>query len=533
MFKQRFFAEGDLMILGTRGIISCQMALMIGLALVGLWGILDASAAEQSPKVLILPFQVNPGKHQEDLRAFSDHVNKRLRSTADLLKDRYTILTRQAVDDALKGKSWPENDSEAHEMATQAGADLVLYGVLSESDGAFRMKAVMWDMQRSRQAVTTELKVGNIHGLPAVLELFVAAVGKRLYGASLPTFYRSDPLSPASAEQQPRVPFRHELPLSSGPWRSPAIGTELWALAVGDLLGDGKNEVVLLEDGGVSISRFENGGLKPLTQFSRAPARFLAADIADLDGDGVAELVLCAMTPQGIGSMIIKYQHREFKILQTLPNTIVRAIREPSDPKRQIIVGQRTDNKDMFSGEMVRFAVRDGQLVPDGTVMLPPGTLLLSYVAGELGPNKEFIRIILNQDQRLLVFDRDNRPIYQATDRIYGLERGTMGPLITGGRSVFYPGKLMIADTSDGAENELLVIKQSGDTSAIHALVWDGTVLAEKWKTIGSRGIISDFAIQDFKNEGVRSLALILVEPSPFPAISRARSIVFAYDLIP
>ncbi len=521
------------MILGARGSVSCQVGLAIGLTLVALWGVLDAPFAGQPAKVLILPFQMGPGKHQEDLRAFSDHVNKRLRSAVEVLKDRYTIATRQVVDEVLKGKPWPEDDREARDMAAQGGADLVLYGSLSEADGAFRMKAIMWDLRARRQAVATELKVGNIHGLPAVLELFVAAVGRRLYGGALPTFYKSDPLSTASADQQLRLPFRHDLPQSSGPWRSPAIGTELWALAIGDLLGDGKNEVVLLEDGGVSISRFENGGLKPLTQFSRAPARFVAAEIADVDGDGIDELILCTVTPQGIGSTVIKYRHREFKILQTLPHTIVRAIREPGDGKRKIIVGQRTDVKDIFSGEMIRFSARNGQLVPDGTVMLPQGTLLLSYVAGELGPNKEFVRIILNQDQRLMVFDRDNRPLYQATDRIYGLDRGTLGPLNAGGRSVFYPGKLMIADTSDGAENELLLIKQSGDTCAIHALVWDGSGLLEKWKTIGSRGIISDFTIHDFKNQGVRSLALILVEPSPFPALSRPRSIVFAYDLVP
>ncbi len=364
MFKQRFVVQGDRMILGARGSGSYQMRLVIGLTLVVLWGAFDAPFAGQPEKVLIFPFQIGPGKHQEDLRAFSDHVNKRLRSAVDALKDKYTITTRQVVDEVLKGKPWPQDDEEARAMAAQAGADLALYGFLSESGGTFRMRAVMWDLRTQRKAVATELKVGNIHGLPAVLELFVAAVGKRLYGGALPTFYKADPLSTASTDQPLRLPFRHDLPQNSGPWRSPAIGTELWALAIGDLLGNGKNEVVLLEDGGVSISRFENDGLKPLTQFSKAPARFLAAEIADVDGDGIDELILCTMTPKGIGSLIIKYSHREFKVLQTLPHTIIRAIREPEDLKRKIIVGQRTDVKDMFSGEMVRFATRDGQLVP-------------------------------------------------------------------------------------------------------------------------------------------------------------------------
>ena len=489
------------MILGARRKGSRRAGLAIVLTVMSLWAMLDTLPAEDLGKVLILPFQVSSGKNEEELRAFALHVNKRLQSTVELLKDRYTAQSRQVVDDVLKGKPWPEDDSEARDLAAKAGADYVVYGHLSEENGAFRMRAIMWDLRQSKQAVGTELKVGNIHGLPAVLELFVAAVGTRLGAFS--SFYNTKPVSPASRELQPSLPVRPGpvLPRKSGPWRSPTIATELWALAIGDLLGDGKNEVVLLDEGGLSISRFENSTLKLLTRFSRAPARFLTAEVVDLDGDGVEELILCTMTPQGIGSSIIKYRNRDFKILQQLPHTIVRSISDPDDGKQRLVVGQKTDIQDMFSGEMVRLRYQEGQLVPKGTVMLPPGTLLLSYVDGRMGKNQEFLRIILSQDQRLMVFDQDNRLLYQAMDRIYGLERGTVGPLNTGTKSVFYPGKLMISDTSGGGDNELLVVKQTRGASAIHALVWDGAKLAEKWKTIESRGIISDFTIKDLKTK--------------------------------
>jgi hypothetical protein len=533
VFAHRFFAEGAHMILGARAVASFGPWLAAVLTVTVFLGVLDAFPEDQPGKVLILPFQISPGRHEDDLRAFAEHVNKRLRSAVEQLNDKYTVQTRQVVDNLLKEKSWPENDAEAQELAVQTGSDYVLYGYLAEEKGTYSIRAVMWDLRRSRQAVSTEMKVGNIHGLPQILELFVAAVGKRLYGGALPTFYKSEPLSTASTEPQRRLPFRHDLPQNSGPWRSPAIAAELWGLAVGDLLGDRKNELVLLDEGGLSISRLENAELKPLTQFSRAPARFLAAEVADLDGDGIDELILCTLTPQGIGSTIVKYKNREFQILQTLPHTIVRTVSDPDSGKPRLVVGQRTDSPDIFTGEMVRFALQDGQLTPDGTMMLPPGTFLLSYADGEMGKEKGFLRIILNQDQKLMVYDRENRLLFEATDRIYGLERGTVGPLNAGGKRIFFPGKLMITDTSGAGQNELLVVKQSRGASAIHALVWDGAQLEEKWKTIASRGIISDFTVQDLKNEGVRSLALILVEPSPFPALTRSRSIVFAYDLVP
>ena len=67
----------------------------------------------------------------------------------------------------------------------------------------------------------------------------------------------------------------------------------------------------------------------------------------------------------------------------------------------------------------------------------------------------------------------------------------------------------------------------------IQALEWDGKELVEKWKTVMSPGIISDFRIGDFKNEGLRSMVLILIKQAPFAALTGPSSIIFAYDLVP
>ncbi len=132
-----------------------------------------------------------------------------------------------------------------------------------------------------------------------------------------------------------------------------------------------------------------------------------------------------------------------------------------------------------------------------------------------------------------MVFDKDNRLVAQVSDRIYGIDRRLRIPSSRGYRDVVFPGTLIVADTDGDGENELLVIKESNGGSNVQALVWDGGQLVEKWKTVRTPGLISDFRIGDLKNEQVRSLVLILLKPSPFPALTGPRSIVFAYDLMP
>ena len=482
-----------------------------------------AFAAPQPKRILILPFYVAPGDSEKELQEFSDHANKRIKSIIDLMKEGYVGESLKVTDEALGGKPAPESDREAHSMAAKIGADLVVYGSLSYEDSQFHMRGVMWDLATEREIVSTSMKVGNIHGLPGILQLFIASIGKRLHGAPPLPLYRAEPDRP-----QPLV----ALPRSVGPWRSPEINAELLAVGVGDLDGDGRNEVVFLEETGLVISRFEAGGLKTLTQFSQTPARYISAEVEDLEGKGISKLIVCYLTPNGLESAIMQYENRKFEVNQKFPNIILGcAIEFPGE--RKVLLGQRTDAEDMFDGEMVRYEIRDGVATPSGKASMPPGTLLPSYAAGVFGKSKEFLRVVLNQDQRLMVFDRQNRLIAQVADRLYGLERRVRIPTKKGHRDIVFPGRICIADTDGDGENELLLIKQGSGGGHIQALVWDGGHFAEKWKTVTSPGVISDFKIGDLKNEQTRSLVMILLEPHPFLAFTGPRSIVFAYDLNP
>ncbi len=508
-------------------IVISVVAIMTGMSICGY-------ADSQPKKILVFPFYVAPGESEKELQNFSDHVNKRIRSVIDLAKEGYVSEPQKITDEILDGKPAPENDQEARLMASKIDADLVVYGFLSHEDSQFHMRGVVWDLATGREIVSTNMKVDNIHGLPGILQLFVASISKRLHGAPPLPLYRAEPPGPGgSGPGQPdRIPSLVSLPRGTGPWRSPDISAELWAVGIGDLQGDRKNEMVFLEETGVTISRFESGSLKTLSQFSQAPVRYISMDVEDLDGDGVAEVIVCYLTPNGVESAIMRYKNRKFEVTQKFPNMILGAVIERPGGEK-VLLGQRTDSEDMFDGEMVRFEFQNGDAVPSGTASLPPGTLLLSYAAGELGKNKEFLRIVLNQDQRLMIFDAENRLISYMPDRIYGLDRRVRMPTRKGPGEIVFPGRICIADTDGDGRNELLLIKQEGGGSSIQALAWDMGHPVEKWKTITSPGIISDFRIGDLKNEQTRSLVIILLKPSPFLAFAGPRSVVYAYDLNP
>jgi hypothetical protein len=231
----------------------------------------------------------------------------------------------------------------------------------------------------------------------------------------------------------------------------------------------------------------------------------------------------------------MSYLKGELAVLLRVPNTVLRTVKDPSDEKRFLLVGQRADNGEMFSGEMTQYNFRDSKLIRVGQIGMPPGTLLLSQVTGRLGRTQSPLRAIINQDQRLMVFDAENRLLSQMSERIYGFSRTLRIPVKGGHRTVTFPGKLLIADPNGTGENELLVVKEGRGGSVIQGLRWDGKQLEEKWRT-GESGVVADFVVRDFKNNGHRSMVLILVLPPgplPFLGLAGPRSVIFAYDLLP
>lgn len=485
----------------------------------------------KSRTILILPFSATAG--EKDLQTFADHVDKRLRSGVVPRTDTFTIETEQTTEQLLDGRPAPANDQEARAIGGRSDADLLVYGFLSHEGSLYGMRAVMWDLRADRATVSTDLKVDNIHKLPGILEVFINSTNRHLHGSAALPFYKTESGGVSGPGHSGRATNLVSLPRNLGPWRSPDIQAAISGVDIGNLAGDKKNETVFLEQGRLTISRFENGGLRQLTQFSQPPAEYISVEVADLDGDGVSELLLCYQTPLGIESAVARYTNRKFRIAAKVPNVILRTIKDPAQGTTGILVGQRTDEENIFSGDMIHFRLEGDKVVPVGKTALPPGTLLLSYASGKLGKSGQSVRVILNQDQRLMVFDRKNQLLSSLTDRIYGLDRRIRLPLKAARRDMAYPGRLLIADTDRDGENELLVIKQTPEGSMIQALVWDGTQLAEKWKTVTSPGLISDFRIGDFKNQGMPTLVLILIKPGAFPFLAGPRSTVFAYDLIP
>ena len=501
-------------------------------ALLGVWFLAAQSQTGDRETIVLLPFRLTTETDDAGLQSFVDHINDELRSAIRAMGGKYQVLEWEGDRETHGAEQILDNEHALKKVAEDAGADFVICGALGTSDSLYHMRGFVWDAKKERMAVRVDLKVPNVHALPSVLQFLITGITKRLQGAPNIPFYKAGEPGSMPPMHQPRFRTVIGVAETEGPWRSPELPGSVTGLAIGDLDGDKHNELVLVGDSGITIARFEKNALRPLTQFSRSPAVFLSAQAQDLDGDGVSELIVCSQLPDGVESEVLRYFNRNLTVIETFPNMILSCVPDPENPKVMNLLGQRTDAKDMFSGEMISFSLRDGSLKRQGKVTLPRGTLLLSYAAGDIQGHGR-VRVLIDQRLKLRVFDQHNQLLSVQDGHEYGPHRKITVKTADGSKEIIWPGRIIISDSSPSGQGELMLAKTAGGKSEIQGFHWGGACLEKKWNTPPMEGAISDFNIGDFKNSGARSLVLLLARPDQLLGMSGPRSILFAYDFLP
>ncbi len=514
----------------NKGVLSVILGVLAVLLAISLLTAQSQTGAKET--IALLPFRLMTDADDPGLRSFVDHINEELRSAIGAMGANYQVLERKDEQRFQGAEATLDSEQALRQVAENTGADFVISGSIGTLNSLYHMKGFMWDTKKERMAVRVDLKVPNVHALPSVLQYLLTGITKRLQGAPNIPFYKAGEPGTMPAVHQPRFRTVIGVAETEGPWRSPELAGTITGLAIGDLDGDKHNELVLVGDSGITIARFDKNALRPLTQFSKSPAVFLSVQAEDLDGDGVPELIICSQLPDGVESEVLRYLNRNLTVIETFPNMILACVPDPENPKMMNLLGQRTDARDMFSGEMISFSLRNGALKRRGKVTLPPGTLLLSYAAGDI-QGYAHVQVLVDQRLKLRVFDQNNQLLSVQDGHEYGLHRKITLKTAEGSQQIIWPGRIVISDSSPSGQGELMLVKTTGGKSEIQGFHWGGVFLEQKWNTPPMEGAISDFKIGDFKNSGTRSLVLLLVRPDQLLGMSGPRSILFAYDFLP
>jgi hypothetical protein len=306
-------------------------------------------------------------------------------------------------------------------------------------------------------------------------------------------------------------------------------------LDIADVDGDGKNEIVVMEKHTLWIYKYVEERLRLFRKLRGSLNRnFLTLDVADVNGNGTAEIFVTSVVEENLASFILEYEGNRFKRISDRNRWYFRVLDLPR--KGPTLLGQKMGVEESFSGPIYQFSWKGKKFARGKKLKLPKETPLFGLAIADItGDGREEL-LRFDYTDRLRVLSMDGKDLlHRTSDRFGGSntffdresvpESGRWDGTEPGKR-VYLHGRIVVLDLDGDGRTEVIVNKNHFsmgnildrirlyDRAEVYDLVWDGMALAENWRTRAIPGYIADYQVEDFDNDGQRELVVGVVSQS-------------------
>lgn len=346
------------------------------------------------------------------------------------------------------------------------------------------------------------------------------------------------PVEPAQAIQRVTQSADHlSVPLSH------AIN----AIALGDVDGDGRPEVIGITDRQVIVYRWTGRDLAPLATGDPLPTftAYLSVDAGDINGNGKDEIILTAVRTaprqnqmeNTLLSSIVELEKGRIEPLQTNIDRHLRVLRRPG--QRPLLLAQTMGLYEPFEGAVKVLEWKDGRYRLGAGAPLPPAvSSLYGFAMGDLDGDGRAELAVVAQDGRLKVYDEqgglrweseedlgvvdavgfaqtprfpDYRGLnFDATAEQLAVWRSIPRRVLVGASPAFTPEVITVGNPQVVG---LRVAFGKGETVRGRALGygWDAAAhrIAKRWESTDLSGQALDLAIGDLGGDGGVKLVVL------------------------
>jgi len=281
--------------------------------------------------------------------------------------------------------------------------------------------------------------------------------------------------------------------------RSQKIPNGVNDMAVGDLDGDGRIELVLAGGHFLSVYRFLDDHFVRLGRLPMADyLRIHAVSLADLDGNGQMEIYVSASKEEEPSSSVVLWQGDTGRVIR---ERIPYYLHVAAPEGRPVLLGQRGNHLHpgqlIDSGVVLLALAEDGSISRTGALTLPRGLTIFDVTWADLDGDGSRELIGINRANQLQVYDKAGRLIFTDPGQ-YGGSSNYLGTIATMQRSsyrLYIPPMPSLADVDGDGRPDLVVVKNRMQVvkyfkryryfegSSIAALTWREGKLVPLWET--------------------------------------------------
>jgi TolB-like protein len=518
----------------------------------------QASLKEQIPiKVAILPLNIHSG---ENLSYMQEGLLDMLSSRVEL-GGRVAVLEKGDVKKAFAQVSGEMDSQSARKLGQELGADFVVFGSLTKlgDSASLDLKVVEVKGEKTGAPVFVQAKkmeeiIARVDDVarqvdekvlgyplsPAVAEKpaggpketaatptapppGIRAVGpaKAEKGGEAPKEVAAIPAAPPPGLQPVTPPARTERgPVPGETWRSQPFPFYVKGMVVGDVDGDGRNEVVLIQERSLSIYRYEKE-FKLLKKIEgNRIDNYLAVDVGDVRKDGRPQIFVTNLQADHLSSFVVAYQEGNYQIIAKDLDWFLRVV--DWGEKGKLLLGQRKGVKAAWQGPIYELGWDGKGYKEIRKADLPKGPSIYGFTPFLHEGKMAFI--FIDSDFRMKAMDQRGKVTWRGrdtygSDNTFRVKEIPTDPYAEGDEFAFVNVRVI----SQG--DEIVVIRNKsliGDFfkrqkfysgGEVQRLVWNGAMLMESWKSQEIPGYLADFQIQDIIGDQGKELVVAVNLP--------------------
>ncbi|MBW2707962.1 MAG: VCBS repeat-containing protein [Deltaproteobacteria bacterium] len=499
--------------------------------------------SEGPQKLAVLPFTMNSDRDLDFLReGILDMLSSRL-----AWKDKLEIIEKGVVKKEFSAVPGPMNEAKALIIGKAIGADFVIFGSLTVFGESVSLDAKILDVKKSEVLITAYDQSKGMDGVIPTVNQFAENINAKIMGKDIP--YKEQ--QPGEFAQQGGEGALVNVGRDAAGTQKPSFvkryKLEIRGLDVGDLDGDGKNELVFIDKTSVHIYKWEKKSpyLFKNIQGSWSP-NYIYVTVADLDGNGKAEIYICNLTATNAGSFVLEWDGAKFKEIIHGQTWLIRVVDLPG--KGKVVLGQRRNAEGNYMGGVHRLKRQGNELVSVEALNLPRLGNVFNFAQSDLSGKGSVFTTLLGPWEHLQVYNPTGGRLWKSDDFFGGslcymawMDPDANDEAQTAVR-IFIPSPIFTYDVNKDGKKEVVICKNHSKagrlftdfrwfgSGRVHFMEWDEAGLVSQWTSQKLSGTVVGYQVVDVDNDGLKELVVANVTSESY-FIGLPKSQLTVYDL--
>jgi len=477
-------------------------------------------------KVAILPFVINS---QENLDYLREGIYDILASRITV-EGRIEVIDRSMVDRALyEERPMRLDEGTATRIGTRAGADYIVLGSLTKVGDYISLDARLLNITESKPPLTAYTQHKGMDDVMVKIGDFAQEIGAKILGRRVTAGGFRDGRSTGFIQRDMKNrDFK----------KSQTFNFEIKGLDIGDVDGDKKNEVVIMDNSNIYVFKYDGDKLTLFRKIDAGYAQnFLTLDVADVNRNGFAEIIVTSVSgvaaDDDLRSLILEFEEGRVKKIGDHLGWFFRVLEHPKEGL--LLMGQRMGADGLFTGPIYKMDWKKTTFERGPKMPFPKETRVFGLALGYIRNSKDLDLVVLDELDNLSLIGPDGKRVWISREKFGGTTTFydtrkkrdiAYKPGEMPGYRTYIPVRILSKDFDGDGLQEVIIHRNSANINVfervktyekgeIYGLVWDESRLTSSWNTRETSGYISDFQIKDADNDGVEDVALAIVIPGP------------------